>query len=289
MKDIEIIYQNKDIIVVNKPAGLMVHGVAGHISAEPTLVDILLKKYPEIKTVGDEPGLCLGNSSSGSRGSFRLQAENFSSKYSSSIPSSKILGFRSKSPRDIQMPISEAEPLRPGIVHRLDKDTSGVMVVARNQKSFEYLKSLFQGRDIKKTYVAVVSGVPKEKQGIIDKPIGIRIGTTKRSVESKKMAKSAVTEYEVLKTAQAEDGHGKESSFALLSVSPRTGRTHQIRVHLTSIGHPIVGDPLYGPKKQPPWADRLMLHAASIEFSDNSGHRLRFDAEEPKEFEDCIK
>jgi 23S rRNA pseudouridine1911/1915/1917 synthase len=230
-RDVEIVYEDKDIIVVNKPAGLMVHGVAGKISAEPTLVDILLKKYPEIKTVGDEPAM------------------------------------------------------RPGIVHRLDKDTSGVMVVARNQPSFEYLKSLFKGRDLKKTYIAVVSGIPKEKAGIIDRPIGIRSGTTKRSVESKKMAKPAVTEYEVLKTAQATDAHGKENSFAMLSVSPKTGRTHQIRVHLTSIGHPIVGDALYGPKKQPPWASRLMLHAASIEFSDSRGGRLRFDAEVPKEFE----
>jgi 23S rRNA pseudouridine1911/1915/1917 synthase len=235
MKDIEIIYENKDIIVVNKPAGMMVHGVAGKISAKPTLTDILLKKYPEIKTVGDEPAL------------------------------------------------------RPGIVHRLDKDTSGVMVVARNQKSFEYLKSLFKTRDIKKTYVAVVSGIPKEKQGIIDQPIGIKNGTTKRSIQSEKMAKPAVTEYEVMKIAEAEDGHGTKSPFALLSVSPKTGRTHQIRVHLKSIGHPIVGDALYGPKKQPPWASRLMLHAASIEFSDGHGGRMRFDAEVPKEFEQIFK
>ncbi len=233
--NVEIIYEDKDIIVVNKPAGMMVHGVVGHVSIGPTLVDVLLEKYPEIKTVGDEPDM------------------------------------------------------RPGIVHRLDKDTSGVMVVARNQKSFEYLKSLFKTRDIKKTYVAVVSGVPKERQGIIDRPIGIRNGTTKRSVESKKMAKPAVTEYEVLKTAEAEDGLGKERSFALLSVVPRTGRTHQIRVHLTSIGHPIVGDALYGPKKQPSWASRLMLHAASIEFSDGNGGRLRFDAEVPEEFERIFK
>jgi len=231
MKNIEIIYENKDIIVLNKPAGMMVHGVANKVSTEPTLTDILLKKYPEIRTVGDEPDM------------------------------------------------------RPGIVHRLDKDTSGVMVVARNQPSFEYLKSLFKTRDIQKTYIAVVSGVPKEKQGIIDRPIGIINGTTKHSVESKKMAKPAVTEYEVLKTAQAEDGSGCETSFALLSVRPKTGRTHQIRVHLTSIGHPIVGDALYGPKKQPPWASRLMLHAASIEFSDGSGGRLRFDAEVPEELE----
>jgi 23S rRNA pseudouridine1911/1915/1917 synthase len=233
--NVGIVYANKDIIVVNKPAGMMVHGVAGKVSAGPTLVDILLRRYPEISIVGDEPNM------------------------------------------------------RPGIVHRLDKDTSGVMVVARNQRSFEYLKSLFKTRDIQKTYVAVVSGVPKEKHGIIDRPIGIRNGTMKRSVESKKMAKPAVTEYEVLKTAQAEDGFRKEHPFTLLSVSPKTGRTHQIRVHLTSIGHPIVGDALYGPKKQPPWASRLMLHAASIEFTDASGSRLRFDAEVPEEFEKIFR
>jgi 23S rRNA pseudouridine1911/1915/1917 synthase len=235
MKNVEVIYENKDIIVVNKPAGMMVHGVAGKVSHEPTLVDVLLKKYPEIRTVGDDP------------------------------------------------------KLRPGIVHRLDKDTSGVMVVARNQKSFEYLKSLFKGRDIKKTYVAVVLGLPKEKQGIIDKPIGIQTGTTKRSVESKKMAKPAVTEYKVLATSDSQLAISeKQQSYSLLEVHPLTGRTHQIRVHMTSIGHPIVGDPLYGPKKQPPWAHRLMLHAASIEFSDGSGGRLRFDAEIPKEFEEIF-
>jgi 23S rRNA pseudouridine1911/1915/1917 synthase len=230
-KEVQIIYENKDIIVVNKPAGLMVHGVAGKVSVEPALTDILLKKYPEIRKVGDDP------------------------------------------------------TLRPGIVHRLDKDTSGVMIIARNQSSFEYLKSLFKGRDIKKTYFAIVSGIPKESHGIIDKPIGIQTGTMKRSVRSEKMAKSAVTEYEIFKTARAEDGFGKESPFALLAVHPLTGRTHQIRVHLTSIGHPIVGDPIYGPKKQPLWASRLMLHAASIEFSDRSGSHMRFDAEVPEEFE----
>ena len=183
MKDIEVIYENKDIIVVNKPAGMMVHGVAGHVSDEPALTDVLLKKYPEIRTVGDEPNM------------------------------------------------------RPGIVHRLDKDTSGVMVIARNQASFEYLKSLFKGRDIKKTYVAVVLGVPKEKRGIIDKPIGIRTGTTKRSVESKKMAKPAVTEYKVLATSDSRLAMSeKPPSYALLEIhphdrphasDPRTSRKHR--------------------------------------------------------------
>ena len=228
----EVIYEDEDVIAVNKPSGMMVHGVSGKESAEPTLVDVLLGRYPEIRMVGDDPAL------------------------------------------------------RPGIVHRLDKDTSGVMLVARNQRAFEYLKSRFKDRDMEKTYAAVVAGVPKREQGTIDRPIGIRSGTTKRSVRSEKMAKPAVTDYETVKTILAEDARGKEHPFSLLMVHPRTGRTHQIRVHLASIGHPIVGDPLYGPKKQPPWAHRLMLHAASIEFSRPAGGRLRLDAALPDEFKE---
>ncbi len=230
----EVIYEDRDIIAVNKPSGMMVHGVAGKVSAEPTLVDVLLERYPEIRTVGDDPAL------------------------------------------------------RPGIVHRLDKDTSGVMLIARNQQAFEYLKSQFKDRDMRKTYAAAVAGVPRPEQGIIDRPIGIRSGTTKRSVRSEKMAKPAVTEYETAKTMLAEDAFGKERQFSLLMVHPKTGRTHQIRVHLASIGHPIVGDPLYGPKKQPRWARRLMLHAASIEFSGPDGGRLRFDAALPEEFRELF-
>ena len=107
------------------------------------------------------------------------------------------------------------------------------------------------------------------------------LNETKRAVGE--MAKPAITEYKVLKTVVAPDGQGRESFFPSLR-SAQTGRTHQIRVHLKSIGHPIVGDPLYGPKKQPPWATCLMLHAASIEFSGPAGDRMRFDAEEPEEF-----
>jgi 23S rRNA pseudouridine1911/1915/1917 synthase len=243
-KNLEVIFENGDIVAVNKPAGLMVHGVAGKISAEPALTDMLLKRYPEMKKVGDDPGL------------------------------------------------------RPGIVHRLDKDTSGVMVVARNQRSFEYLKSLFKGRDVKKTYLAVVSGIPKKKEGTIDEPIGILTGSTKRSVRSGKMLKPAVTEYKLLATRNWPPEAGKNipvkrdgahdasnpPPYSLLEIHPLTGRTHQIRVHLKSIGHPVVGDPLYGQKKQPSWATRLMLHAESIEFTDKEGNRLRFDAEPPAEF-----
>ena len=219
MTEPEIIYENKDILVINKPSGLQVH--AARVSGAPrahelTLVDWLLKRYPEIRSVGDDP------------------------------------------------------ELRPGIVHRLDKDTSGVMLVARDQKYFEYLKSLFQKHEIKKTYLAFVAGIPATKRGTIDAPIGIRNGTMKRSVRSAKMAKSAVTEYRTLKEF---DG------YSILEISPKTGRTHQIRVHLASIGHPVLGDRLYGPKNQPAWADRLMLHALSIEFTAADGKRMKFEAD----------
>ncbi len=159
---------------------------------------------------------------------------------------------------------------RPGIVHRLDKDTSGVMLVAKNQKTFEYLKSLFQKHEIIKTYLALVQGELAKKSGVIDAPIGIKNGTTKRSIRSTKMAKEAVTEYKVL-------------AGSLLEVKPKTGRTHQIRVHLASIGHPIVGDPIYG-KKPSVKNQRLMLHAASIEFTAPDGKRMRLEAEPPPEF-----
>jgi 23S rRNA pseudouridine1911/1915/1917 synthase len=238
----EIIFENKDFLVINKPAGLMVHGV--RVSSkrrldeerthEPTVVDWLIANRPEVRTVGDEP------------------------------------------------------VLRPGIVHRLDKATSGVMVIAKTQASFEYLKKLFQEHQIRKTYFALVFGVPKPSQGTIDAPIGIKSGSLKRSIHSSKMAKPAITEYAVVKTfgENGENGENKASGelYALLKVNPKTGRTHQIRVHLASIGHPIVGDMMYGKKKQPAFARRLMLHAGAIEFSSGGGDHFVFEAPLPAGF-----
>ena len=228
----KIIYEDKDFLAIDKPAGLMVHpaaisGKKKQREKEPTLVDWLLVRYPEIKNVGDDPYL------------------------------------------------------RPGIVHRLDKETSGVMLIPKNQGYFEYLKSLFKAHAIKKTYLALVPGIPKRNSGIIDAPIGIKNGTLKRSVHSRKMAKAAVTEYKVLKTVQMPDASGKSMPFSLLEVLPMTGRTHQIRVHLASIGHPVVGDSLYGPKKQPEWTSRLMLHAQSLEFVPRPGNFIKVEAESP--------
>ena len=232
MNEPEVIFENEDFLVLNKPAGLMVHAarVSGRRrtdvsrAAEPTLVDWLLPRYPSIKNVGDDP------------------------------------------------------VLRPGIVHRLDKATSGVMLVAKTQTAFEHLKKLFQEHRVKKTYFALVHGVPKNKQGIIDAPIGIKNGSLKRSVHSPKMAKPAVTEYVVVKKIV-----GKEyQECSLLKVNPKTGRTHQIRVHLASIGNPILGDMLYGKKTAS--ARRLMLHAAAIAFSDDNGNSFEFEAPLPPNF-----
>jgi 23S rRNA pseudouridine1911/1915/1917 synthase len=233
MSEPEVIFENSDFVVINKPAGLIVHGVRvsdrrrtdAARAAEPTLVDWLVFRYPEIKNVGDDP---------------------------------------------VQ---------RPGIVHRLDKATSGVMIIAKNQASFERLKKLFQEHRMKKTYFALVFGIPKNTKGTIDVPIGIKNGSLKRSIHSDKMAKPSVTEYSVVKKITKDD----KVEYALLKVSPKTGRTHQIRVHLASIGHPIVGDALYG-KKIKTAAPRLMLHASVLEFSDDNGNRFVFEAPLPEDF-----
>jgi 23S rRNA pseudouridine1911/1915/1917 synthase len=263
------IYEDKNFLAVYKPAGVLVHATYSMkheaknnkknatcymLHASGTLVDWLIKKYPEIKKVGDDP------------------------------------------------------KIRPGIVHRLDKDTSGVILVARNQKYFEYLKNLFRTRQIKKTYLALVYGELEPKVGVIKKPIRLKPGTIKRTVWRGKMEKEAITEYKVLKyfiktrinTDMNTDKYGcnisinpcsnpyKSATFSLLKVMPKTGRTHQIRVHLSSIGHPIVGDSLYGPKTNPLGLERLFLHAESLEFSTANGKRIKIEAGLPKELQNII-
>jgi len=275
----KIIYEDENFLAVNKPSGMLVHaartnaeqtqnnaenlprksalapseveGSSPRVSAVSpgTLVDWLLKRYPEIKNVGDH-----------SHGRVRISRA------------------RSASERYLHA--------RPGIVHRLDRETSGVMIVAKNQKYFEYLKSLFQKHLIRKTYLALVFGKVMPKSGIIEKPIGIKSGTLKRSVHSTKMAKNSVTEYKVIKYLER---LRPSSVFSFLEVEPKTGRTHQIRLHLASIGHPVVGDKLYGPKRnQPEWAHRLMLHALSLEFSSGNGRRTRIEAEPPEDYSQII-
>jgi 23S rRNA pseudouridine1911/1915/1917 synthase len=168
---------------------------------------------------------------------------------------------------------------RPGIVHRLDKDTSGVLIVAKNQNFFNYLKNLFKKHEVKKTYLALVWG-ELNGRGIINKPIGLRPGTIKRSANAKKikMVKEAITQYKALKIFK-KDGE----RFTLLELTPKTGRTHQLRIHLASIGHPIVGDTLYGRRKSPIILSRQFLHASSVEFTSKSGQRIKIEADLPEE------
>ncbi|MEK7149646.1 MAG: RluA family pseudouridine synthase [Patescibacteria group bacterium] len=245
----QIIYEDENFIAVNKPAGLLVHPTVN--SKEKTLVDWLVEKYPEIKNVGDP-----------SAGSGQIN-------------------------------------LRPGIVHRLDRDTSGVILIARNQKYFEYLKKLFQNHLVQKNYLALVFGKLKNEKGIIEKPISLKAGTTKRTVHGGKMEKEALTEYEVLKTFEfiparrslgaGENEKGNVKYFSLVKVSPKTGRTHQIRIHLASIGHSIVGDSLYGAKENPLGLKRQFLHAESLEFATEEGKRMRIEAEQPKDLKSVLK
>ncbi len=230
---IEVIYEAPEFLVINKPAGVLVHQTA-HLAdgEEETIVDWILKRYPEILGVGDKS------------------------------PGSKTL------------------PLRPGIVHRLDKETSGVLLIAKTQGAFEELKSLFQTGGIKKSYKALLWGELRGR-GVIDKPIGLKPGTVRRSVTAKnmKMIKSAETKYESLEVFKKD-----KDLFSLVAVFPKTGRTHQIRVHFQSIHHPLVGDLFYGFKKNPWNLKRQFLHAESLEFTwGQDGHKIRVEADLPEE------
>ncbi len=173
--------------------------------------------------------------------------------------------------------VGDEPSLRPGVVHRLDKDTSGVILFARNQPAFEYLKKCFQEGRVRKTYLALVWGKTKER-GIVDAPIGLRSGSVRRSVLAKnmKMVKPAHTEYETMRhfTYEGED-------FSLLYVYPKTGRTHQIRVHMAHIGHGLVGDPLYMKRKNPFGLARQFLHAEKVEFQSPTGKRVSIQADLP--------
>jgi 23S rRNA pseudouridine1911/1915/1917 synthase len=250
------VYEDDNLLVINKPAGLIVHP-KNATDEQPSVVSWLVAEYPGIENVG-EPFIASG-----------------------------------------------AESTRAGIVHRLDKDTSGLLLIAKTDESFYYLKSLFQDRKIQKHYYALVYGRPKEGHGIIDSPMG-RIGlkwTTRlggpdaRSIEDprfgnhaprgpnrdKKLvdSKPAVTEWSIVK------GFDK---YALLDVSPKTGRTHQIRVHLQSIGCPIVGDPVYGPKgwQRPEGLDRLFLHAYKLEFVTAEGKSMIIECDLPDDLQKVI-
>ena len=192
--------------------------------------------------------------------------------------------------------VGDAPDIRPGIVHRLDKETSGVMIVARNQKTFDYLKNLFRNRKVEKKYLALVHGKLKEKVGKIEG----EMGRSKRDFRRQSLARGKIkvrkeryslTYYKVKK---------EFDDFSLLEVFPKTGRMHQIRVHLHAIGHPIVGDKKYTFNKYLPRRpastrgkqagkkekyQRMFLHASKLSLIDQSGKPRKFKSPPPEIFQ----
>jgi 23S rRNA pseudouridine1911/1915/1917 synthase len=242
MPEPQILKQTDDFLVLNKPAGLVVH--ADGRTDEPTLCDWLLKNFPEIFGVG-EP--------------LRLKGAN-----------------------------GGATIDRPGIVHRLDRDTSGVMVVARTQEAFEYLKQQFKDRKVEKTYEAFVYGNIKEDEFTVDEPIGRSKKDFRRWFSGKDAGirgktRDAVTDFRVL--ARSKDKSATDTA-TLVEARPKTGRTHQIRVHLKSIYNPIVADNLYAPDREPILGfKRLALHAKSLRFTDLEGKEVFVESPDPADFE----
>jgi 23S rRNA pseudouridine1911/1915/1917 synthase len=219
---LDIIHSDEHIIVLNKPAGLVVHPGAGVESG--TLVNALVHRFPGLEKVG--------------------------------------------------------HPERPGIVHRLDKETSGVMVVARSDKAYSELKRQFKAREVEKVYLGLVRGHVQVAEGRIDWALGRHPRHRQRFSVRTKKPKAALTLYSVKK---------RFPDYTLLEIKPVTGRTHQIRVHFAAAGHPVVGDSRYGGKDKTKARERLFLHAWHIVFTHPvSKTWLEFYAPLPPEFQEII-
>lgn len=248
--DIPILFEDDNYLIFNKPAGLVVH--ADGRSTEPTLADWLLQNRPEMKDVGEPM---------------------------------TITSSASKSEAGTKATSKTETILRPGIVHRLDKETSGALVVAKTPAAFADLKEKFQERQVEKKYHTFVYGNVKEHDGTIDRPIGrsksdFRMWSAQRGARGE--MREAVTHYRVL--ARASD-----SSATFLEVQPKTGRTHQIRVHFKAIHHPVVADSLYA-STQPKLLGfkRLALHARALSFKDITGKKISVEASYPEDFEKAV-
>ena len=220
---IEIIYEDTDIIVVNKPKGMVVHPANGN--PDGTLVNAIM-------------AICK-NSLSGIGGE-----------------------------------------IRPGIVHRLDKDTSGLLIVAKNDKAHVNMSEQIKNHEVKKTYIALVRGCVKENEATIDMPIG-RSNSDRKKMAVNKNGKNAVTHIKVLK---------RYDKYTLLEINIETGRTHQIRVHLSHIGFPVIGDYIYSNGKNEFGVMGQCLHAKELEFKHPiSGAEMKLQAPLPEYFEDILK
>ena len=190
-------------------------------------------------------------------------------------------------PRAKNVGEKEGGVIRPGVVHRLDRETSGVLLLAKNKKAHELLKKQFQDRTIKKTYVAIVSGNMKNDRGVINKPIGRSPKDFRRYLAGRGARgemRDAITQYRVLQRFEAE--HCK---FTYLEIHPKTGRTHQIRVHMKYLNHPVVCDSLYNPDNPcPKGLKRMALHAKSIEFKNLKGDTVKVESPIPLQFKKTV-
>lgn len=229
-ESIKIIAETENYLVINKPAGLAVHGDG--FNQELTLADWLLKKYPELAEVGES----------------------------------------------LKLPDGRLVP-KPGLVHRLDKDTSGVMIIAKNQKTFLFFKEQFQSHQVKKTYRAILVGelkLAEDELAVINLPIGRSKKDPRRRVANAKAfghLREAVTEYKLVENLPG---------FSYVEAYPKTGRTHQLRVHFKAINHPIVCDKLYLEKPFCPTSlARQALHALSLVINVPEGGQKTFEAPLP--------
>ncbi len=217
MPSLDIIYQDKLVIVIDKPAGISVHVGQGR-AGEQTIVDLIRDK------------------------------------------------------------VKDSDPERPGIVHRLDRDTSGVLIIAKDVKTKVFLQQQFKGRQVKKVYLALVRGVPKLERAILDWPIGRHPrNPLKRAIRPS--GKPAQTEYKVKQRFG--------NKYALLEVYPKTGRTHQIRVHLAHLGHPVIGDRIYG--KTEPNLPRHWLHAYKLTIKLPNGVSKTFTSPLPDDLKEFLE
>ena len=220
---LDIIYEDDDIIVVNKPKGMVVHPANGN--PDGTLVNAVMDICKDsLSGIGGE--------------------------------------------------------IRPGIVHRLDKDTSGIIIIAKNDKAHIHLSEQIKAHKVKKTYIALVRGIVKENEATINMPIGRSEKDRKKMAVTKK-GKEAITHFKVLE---------RYDKYTLLKVNIETGRTHQIRVHLSQIGYPIVGDEIYSNGKNEWNIKGQCLHAKSLEFTHpTTGETMYLEAKLPEYFENILK
>ena len=219
---IEIIYEDNDIIVVNKPKGMVVHPANGN--PDGTLVNAIMAKCK--------------NSLSGIGGE-----------------------------------------IRPGIVHRIDKDTSGLLIIAKNDTAHVNMSEQIKNHEVKKTYIALVRGVIKENEATIDMPIG-RSTSDRKKMAVNRNGKNAVTHIKVLK---------RYDKYTLVEVNIETGRTHQIRVHLSHIGYPIIGDYTYSNGKNEFGVEGQCLHAKCLEFKHPiTGKEMKLEAPLPQYFQEIL-